>query len=241
MTTSSKARALVDGAIIDPSVFTLRPDYRAVLISATGIVPSPSDSASEQLLTEAETFARSNGTPLTQRPHIATWREAYKAFGAKPAKYRNSLEALSRRIGPGTGLPRINKLTDIYNAVSVRYQIPLGGEDAAKYVGLPRLIRATGKETFHVKSGESIIVEHPEAGEVCWVDDEGVTCRRWNWRQDPRTALTDQTTEAFFICDALSAMSDSDLAAAVDELMKHLKGLGPDVVIHQRTLRAPLA
>jgi DNA/RNA-binding domain of Phe-tRNA-synthetase-like protein len=33
-----------------------------------------------------------------------SWREAYRAFGAKPQRTRNSLEALLRRVE--TGLPR---------------------------------------------------------------------------------------------------------------------------------------
>lgn len=41
-------------------------------------------------------------------------------------------------------LPRVNPLTDLYNAVSVLHQVPLGGEDLARYTGHPRLVRATG-------------------------------------------------------------------------------------------------
>ena len=46
------------------------------------------------------------------------------------------------------GLPRVNALTDIYNAVSVLHEIPVGGEDLARYVGPARLVRATGTEPF---------------------------------------------------------------------------------------------
>ena len=56
---------------------------------------------------------------------MAAWREAYRSFGAKPQRTRNSVEALLRRAE--TGLPRVNRLTDIYNAVSVLHQIPVGG------------------------------------------------------------------------------------------------------------------
>jgi DNA/RNA-binding domain of Phe-tRNA-synthetase-like protein len=59
---------------------------------------------------------------------VASWREAYRAFGAKPQRTRSSLEALLRRAS--SGLPRVNRLTDIYNAISVLHQIPLGGDDA---------------------------------------------------------------------------------------------------------------
>jgi DNA/RNA-binding domain of Phe-tRNA-synthetase-like protein len=69
-------------------------------------------------------------TKSTFSPHVAAWREAYQAFGAKPNRTRNSLEALLRRAA--TDLPRVNRLTDIYNAISVLHQIPIGGEDLAR-------------------------------------------------------------------------------------------------------------
>ena len=120
-------------------------------------------------------------------PHVAAWREAYRSFGAKPQRTRNSLEALLRRAA--SGLPRVNRLTDIYNAVSVLHQVPLGGEDLTRYSGAPRLLRATGTEPFDTVADGAEVIEHPEPGEVVWCDDAGVTCRRWNWRQGRRTQL----------------------------------------------------
>ncbi|OJJ65089.1 hypothetical protein ASPSYDRAFT_39889 [Aspergillus sydowii CBS 593.65] len=77
-----------------------------------------------------------------------------KSFGAKPNKTRNSLEALSQRITKaGGGLPRVNRLTDIYNAVSVKHQIPLGGEDLGKYEGAPFLVCASWSEPFQAFLG----------------------------------------------------------------------------------------
>jgi DNA/RNA-binding domain of Phe-tRNA-synthetase-like protein len=228
----------VDGAQVASEVFDLRPDYRALLVAVDGIEPGPSDSASEASLQEAEKTARAllAQHPITELPHVAAWREAYKAFGAKPQRTRNSLEALTRRVE--AGLPRVNRLTDHYNAISVKHQIPVGGEDLEKYCGPPCLIRATGKEAFHtVVSGETIL-EHPDAGEVVWCDEAGVTCRRWNWRQDPRTALTDNTTRALFILDALSPITDSSLLAAADELAEALKCLGTDVQVVRRVIGA---
>jgi B3/4 domain-containing protein len=57
------------------------------------------------------------------------WRLPYQAFGAKPKRTRPSVEALLRRVEGG--LPRIDRLTDIYNAISVRHLLPVGGEDLA--------------------------------------------------------------------------------------------------------------
>ena len=72
-----------------------------------------------------------------------------------------------------------------------------------------------------------------------WWDDAGVTCRRWNWRQGPRTALTDATTSALFILDVLELVSESALAAAGDELASALRKSSPELRVVQRVLHGP--
>ena len=230
---------LLHGANVEAAVFALRPDYRALLVAVEGITPGPSDEASEALLRQAEAAAGEamRDGDVEELPHVAAWREAYRGFGAKPQRTRNSLEALLRRAS--SGLPRVNRLTDLYNAISVLHQIPLGGEDLARYAGPPRLVRATGGERFETVADGALLVEHPDPGEVVWCDDEGVTCRRWNWRQARRTQLTEVTTTALFILDALDPVSDEALTAAADDLVGRLASLGPAVRTAQRLLGAP--
>jgi len=226
------------GASVDDAVFALRPDYRVLLIAVDGIEPGASNDRSEQLLTAAETSARSAlaSSAVEDLPNISAWREVYRSFGAKPQRTRNSVEALTRRAE--SGLPRVNRLTDIYNAISVLHQVPIGGEDLPSYAGPPRLIRATGTEDFETTAGGEPITEHPEAGEVVWIDETAITCRRWNWRQGRRTALTDTTTAALFILDALGSMSDAALESAGSDLVAHLGELGPAVRVATRLISA---
>ena len=221
------------GARVDPAVFALRPDYRALLVAVRGLVPGPSDDASDAQLLEAEAAARKAlaGRPAEELPHVAAWREAYRAFGAKPQRTRNSLEALLRRVE--SGLPRVNRLTDLYNAVSVLHQVPLGGEDLDRYTSSPRLIRAAGTESFDTVAAGEPVIEQPDPGEVVWCDDGGVTCRRWNWRQGRRTQLREDTTAALFILDALAPMTDEALKATADDLTARLTRLGFDTAAHR--------
>jgi DNA/RNA-binding domain of Phe-tRNA-synthetase-like protein len=232
-------QAYLDQAEVDGAVIALRPDYRALLVAVDGLEPGPSDAATEDLLSRAEASARQAlaARPVEDLPHVASWREAYRAFGAKPQRTRNSLEALLRRAE--TGLPRVNRLTDVYNAVSVLHQIPLGGEDLDRYTGPPRLVRATGEEPFDTAAGGENLVEHPSPGEVVWCDEAGVTCRRWNWRQAKRTQLSDNTTAALFILDALAPLTDDALDAAAKDLVTYLGRLGPDVRVARRMLGGP--
>ena len=231
-------REFLAGGHVDAAVFALRPDYRVMLLAVDGIVPGPSDQDSDALLQAAEAAARRalDAGPAEQFPHVAAWREAYRAFGAKPQRTRNSLEALLRRAG--SGLPRVNRLTDYYNALSVLHQIPFGGEDLTRYTGPPRLVRATGDEPFDTVADGIVVTEHPEAGEVVWCDDAGVTCRRWNWRQARRTQLREDTTAALFILDALDPVPGEALHAAADDLAAHLARLGPDVRSARRLIAA---
>ncbi len=231
-------RAFLAAGHVDAAVFALRPDYRAMLVAVDGLVPGPTDQASDALLQAAEAAAREGfrDRPVEQLPHVVAWREAYRAFGAKPQRTRNSLEALLRRAA--SGLPRVNRLTDLYNAVSVLHQVPLGGEDLTRYIGPPRLVRATGTELFDTMADGITLIEHPDPGEVVWCDDAGVTCRRWNWRQARRTQLREDTTAALFILDALDPMADEALAAAAGDLVARLGRLGPGVRAVRRLIAA---
>lgn len=218
------------GAQIAPGVAALRPDYRALLIAVDGLTDSArtsaKDPATKELIARAEAAASEilADTPVEDVPHVAAWREAYRAFGVRPQRTRNSLESLLRRAG--AGLPQVNQLTDIYNAISILHQTPLGGEDLNAYTGPPRLVRATGTEPFDTVADGHEVLEHPDPGEVVWCDDDGVTCRRWNWRQCRRTQLTPHTASALFILDALAPMSTDVLVAAGDDLTLHLRRLG---------------
>ena len=134
------------------------------------------------------------------------------------------------------GLPRIDRLTDLYNAVSVEHLIPIGGENLARYVGPPRLVRALGDEPFDtVADGEEVTVS-ADAGEVLWRDDVGVTCRRWNWRQCVRTRLAATTTDVLFILDGLDPVDADRLHAAGDALVHHLRADSSAVEVSWRLL-----
>ncbi|GAA5156257.1 B3/4 domain-containing protein [Pseudonocardia eucalypti] len=226
----------LSAASIDGGVRALRPDYRALLVLADDLEPGPSDAVSERMLAAAEERARElfRQAPVLEHPHVLAWREAFRDFGAKPRRTRPSMEALLRRLDEG--LPRINRLADAYNAISIAHVVPIGGEDVSAYRGPLRLVRATGGETFDTVAGGEPALENPEPGEVVWRDNDGVTCRRWNWRQCTRTRLTEQTTKAVFLLDALSPMTDTALRAAANELMVDLRTLSPQARFTTRLL-----
>lgn len=213
---------------VEPAVHAAHPDYVALVLLASDLANGPSDADSDAQLAAAEAHLRaSNLERATDHPHIAAWRAAFNAFGAKPSRYPSSAEALITRVLKRQALPRVNVLVDLYNAISVRHVVPLGGEDADRLQGSLRLTIAAGGEPFDPR-GDGIDVEQIAAGEVVWRDDRSVTCRRWNWRQGRRTQLTDDTTRAFFVFDRLDGLSIDELHHAADELSDLLRNRWPD-------------
>ncbi len=81
-----------------------------------------------------------------------------------------------------------------------------------------------------------VVVEHPDAGEVVWRDDAGVTCRRWNWRQCLRTRISGSTTSAVFVLDALDPLTEEDVHAAADALTEALLAIDPRAAVRRRVL-----
>ena len=71
---------------------------------------------------------------------------------------------------------------------------------------------------------------------MVWRDDDGVTCRRWNWRQCTRTRITEATTRAVLILDGLPALGMDGLAAAADALEAGLQAISPDAAVLRRVV-----
>ncbi|WP_405539115.1 phenylalanine--tRNA ligase beta subunit-related protein [Streptomyces sp. NBC_00075] len=222
---------------VSDEVRALAPGFTHVAIEAHGLVNGPSTDASSALLDDAarRLAVRLDGRAPHEDAHIAAWRDTYTAFGSKPSRTRNSAEALAKRALTDAGLPRINVLVDLYNAISVAHLIPVGGEDLDRIQGGMRLVRATGTEDFVTVAGGEDVVEHPDAGEVVWCDGAGVTCRRWNWRQGPRTRLTEETTSAIFLLECMAPpMTVAEANAAGAELAELLEKFSPGARIAVR-------
>ena len=220
---------------IAPEIFALRSDFAALSLRAESVRNGPSDAASVALLREA--CGRLEAAPWAEA-HLQAWRDAYRGFGAKPQRTPCSAEALRRRALRDGDLPPVNAVVDLYNAVSLRYAIPVGGEDLAAYDGLPALVRATGGEPFDTVQDGRPRIEPVDAGEVVWRDRRGVTCRRWNWRQGARTRIKLETTAMWFVLERLEPMPLDALAEAGEQLVAGLERLSPSVRVTRRLLTA---
>lgn len=151
---------------------------------------------------------------------VKVWRDAFRKFKTKKGA-RSSIESLLKRIDKGNSLGTINPLVDIYNATSLKYALPCGGEDIDRFQGNIRLTKAKGDEPF-VTLGSNKSAP-PYAGEIIYKDDAGAVCRCWNWREAVRTLLTEDTKNAFLIIECVDEKRMDVLQQAVNDLSQQVQ------------------
>ena len=160
------------------------------------------------------------------------------AFSFLPDLSDEEIAARTKKEGPSAAL-----LTSELLAAGRALRIELAGhsrliavEDAAHYRGSPYLALADGTEPFDTMRDGVLISEHADAAEVIWRDDIGVTCRRWNWRQCKRTALTEQSRDLWFVIDRLEPMPLDALMNAGSELKARLLSASPHAEVSLEVL-----
>lgn len=153
-------------------------------------------------------------------PVISEWRDAFTKFKKKKGA-RSSIEALLKRVSQGKSLSPINPLVDIYNSISLEFGVPCGSEDLQKMDGTMHLGVAKGGESFRPLGVEEDEPALP--GEVIYYDQTGAICRCFNWREAQRTMLTDETTDAVLVIEAVNADQAQRAQQAAEELQQRIK------------------
>ena len=180
---------------------------------------------------------RLNGLPLSEVPSLAAWRRVFRGFGVDPTQYRSAAEALLRRITKGDDLPSINTLADLANLVSVRYALPVAVFDQRDVSGGTVVRFAEGTERWADLGGS--IAEHPDPGEVIFVDDaDAVSARRWCWRQSRSSAARDDTHHVLVTVEGHHETAPADVAAALADLESLLREYASAEISRQAMLDA---
>lgn len=174
----------------------------------------------------------------SELPEVQAWRRAFSRMGLKPTQYRCASESLLRRLKKEGELPRIHPLIDLCNAVSVAYGIPVAALDVAQ-VTWPLQVRLAAGDESYLSFGNE--VEHPEAGEVSFVDaDRRAHARRWTHRQSGLSAVRDATAEVLVVAEALHATAAADVARLTADLAQALRDVwGAEVATAQLTAAHP--
>ena len=167
---------------------------------------------------------------FTQNPIIRTWRDAFYKFKTKKGA-RCSIEAQLKRVSKGNDIGTIIPLVDIYNGISLKYGVPIGGENIDAFDGDIRLTVAEGGEEFITYGSDKS--EPPYPGEVVYKDNAGAICRCFNWRESVRTMLTEDTTNAFMIIETVAGERDDVMDQALEEMKAMIEQeLGGTVTKH---------
>ncbi len=129
------------------------PHFKAGIITYSNIEvgPSPQMLKGRLQLFQESLFFDLQEKEFTDFKGIKEWREAFRAVGTDPSRYRPSAEALYRRIKKQNYIPSVHSAIDLNNFFSLRFEVPIGmydkknlsedvtikiGEVADEYIGL---------------------------------------------------------------------------------------------------------
>ena len=206
--------------IAEPSFWEILPEASIGIMVVRAMktadeVSSEDKAAIASILNEANATANQHLTSntISENEVVAVWRRAYQLFKTKKGA-RCSIENLLKRVLKGNPVGPITPSVDIYNAISLKYALPVGGENIDAFVG-----------DFHLgideEGGKSFLPIGEEENAPT------LPCRCFNWRDGQRTELTDDSRNAILVIECVDGARLPELHAALDEfadLMRRFLG-----------------
>jgi len=213
---------------IQKELFDHLPDLTIGMVVATGLDNTRPSGEIDRLLEQAVETLKKNfvGDKAQEHPRIKPWRTAFARLGISGSKFQSSVESMARRVLKGDPFPKINPLVDLYNSLSLKHLIPMGGHDLDMLQGDIYLRFAEGWEPFiPMGGGETITVPK---GELVYRDEVEVLTRNWVWRQCEKDKATERTRNIFIPIDVLGEVGKGQADEVIQELSelipKHLGG-----------------
>jgi len=208
---------------IQKEIFDILPDLTIGMVVAKGVDNTHPSKEIDDLLAKAVEEVKKNfvGDKAQEHPRIKPWRTAFSKLGISGSKFPSSIESMARRILKGDPFPKINPLVDLYNSVSLRFLVPMGGHDLDTLEGNIHLRFTEGWEPFTpMGGGETVTVPK---GELVYRDDREVLTRNWVWRQCEKDKTTEKTKNIFIPVDVLGEVG----RGRADEIILELSQLIP--------------
>jgi DNA/RNA-binding domain of Phe-tRNA-synthetase-like protein len=210
---------------VHEAVFERFPGFRRGIVAAAGMDNHGPSPELERMVEEALGLAAENPVDVKSDPRAAVWNEAYRALGCNPNKFPPAHLALLKRVQKaGAGIPFINRAVAVMNYNSIRYALPVGGDDVDRAGGSLELRPAAGDEHFTPLSDPQK-TERPDPGEMIYVVPETgeVMCRRWNWRNGYNTRITENTRALVMNIDGLGEDAEARAVAVRDRVASMLE------------------
>ena len=206
---------------VTEKVFEKMPNVIFGLISVKGVDNTKDYDFIHQILDESITSCENHfeGKVVKQEKELVPYREAFQKLGINPNKFMSSIEALLTRIAKKKGMPHINPVVDLGNAISLKYYLPVGAHDLSTMDGEFCVRTAKAEDTF-LPFG-AVEREPVEIDEVVYATANKVRTRRWIWRQSEEGKIDETTNELLFILDGFVENLEAVISAR-DELNKIL-------------------
>lgn len=161
----------------------------------------------------SETLTKYKDADIKKLPEIKKWREVFQKLGLN-RNFLPSHEALLARVIARGELSLINPLVDLYNIVSLKNLIPIGGHDTDK-VSEIRIDETTGNETFQVMNSDEVL--KVKQGEIAYMDKDKILTRNFVWRQAETDKTTETTKNVFIPIDNASGDLTTDAIRIIAE------------------------
>ena len=204
--------------IIENKVFETLNDMCVAVIIAKEIDNSKKIDEISSMLKDSITNAEKDfeNIKVKESEYIKCYREAFQKLNINPNKFMCSIEALLTRISKKKGMPEINAVVDLVNAVSIKYKLPMGAHDLDSM-----------KEDFYIRysvNGDIFLpfgetnTEEVDNNELVYVTSNDVRTRRWIWRQSEHGKIIETSSNIIFPIDAFIGINDDRAISARDEL-----------------------
>lgn len=214
---------------INKEVLKKFPNMYIAIPIIKGFKNSNNKEAVKELMEESEAYLTQqfkDSKEFAEHIDIKSYFECFRKFGANPKKIRPTHFALGKRVIEGGHLPDVNPIVNVYNAFSIKYVTPFGGENLDHVYGDFVLSLAKGDEHW-VGIGEEK-AKSPKQGDLIWGDDYDISTLSLNWRQCERTKLDEKTTNGYFIMDGFRGVNDDNIIKVAKEfsefIVKHFGG-----------------
>jgi DNA/RNA-binding domain of Phe-tRNA-synthetase-like protein len=157
----------------------------------------------------ADFLKRYGDAEINDIPQVKLWLNIFEVMNVKKGK-DSSIVFLSDYVRKNKNLFTISPIIDFYNSISLKYGIPMGGYNAARFEGDIQLrLARKGEEFCRINSKD---IEKTSANEIVYADNLGVFCRFWNHKDSNRTKIDNDTGDVLFIFDGIDQRCEIEKA-----------------------------
>ncbi|MBD3329819.1 tyrosine--tRNA ligase [Candidatus Dojkabacteria bacterium] len=214
---------------VTQAVFQKCPKLKVGLLTIKNLNSKPNPDHTYQFLCreideKREKFAQQTNPEILQ--NIKIWDQAFEKIGLNSGKIKPSHTALwGRAIKESTDIPNINSLVNLYNAMSIKHLVPIGGHNLKNINGDIEVGPNHRELPFtEMNSDETTATENTE---FVYADTEKVMTRNWVWRQSEQTKTTESTTEIFIPIDTIG-MSEDEIQEIAEDTLAAIKHFYPE-------------